>query len=118
VRFNLGFRIVPRINLMFRQVIHDLSKCGEITIESNYTAGNPAYISGDFRFVVLKSFLSIDNNLSFGANLLMQLHFMLDRLSLRDDKAYGLDYSNVVIEYVPLILGKTNYTRLRRIKDH
>ncbi len=44
----------------------------------------------------------------------MRLHFVLDKLSLPDDKAYGLDFNNVVMEQTPLILGKTeNITLIR-----
>jgi len=46
--------------------------------------------------------------------MIMRLHFLLDRLSLSDDKAYGLDYNNVIIERAPLILGDIGNIKLTR----
>lgn len=116
VRFKLGFRVVPRINLLFKQVVSEMAANGEVHIESKYCSSNRKYVSGDFRFVVMKSFLSVENDLSFWNNMIMRLHFMLDKISLPDNKAYGLDYSNVVVEHVPLMLGETENIQLKREK--
>lgn len=116
VRFKLGFRVVPRINLFFKKVVSDMIANKELKIENNYCSPERDYVTGDFRFVILKSFLSVENNLSFWDNLVMRLHFILDKTSLSDDKAYGLDYNNVVVERVPLVLGKTENITLTREK--
>jgi KUP system potassium uptake protein len=114
VHFRLGFRVVPRINLLFKKVVSEMAANKEVTIVTKYTDAGRDYVSGDFRFVLMKSFLSVENDLSFRDNLIMQLHFLLDKMSLPDDKAYGLDYSNVVVEHVPLMLGVTGDIPLTR----
>jgi KUP system potassium uptake protein len=114
VRFKLGFRIVPRLNLLFRKVVSEMASKNEVHIESKYCGSNKKYVSGDFRFIVMKSFLSVENDLAFLDNIIMRLHFLLDKMSLPDDKSYGLDYSNVTIEHVPLMLGETENIRLTR----
>ena len=114
VRFKLGFRVVPRINILFKKVVSEMVKNKEVMIENKYYDPEDGNLLGDFKFVILKSFLSVENNLSLWDNIVMRIHFLLDNMSLPDDKAYGLDYNNVVIERVPLILGKTeNITLLR-----
>jgi len=114
VRFKLGFRIVPRINLLFKKVVSEMAANNEVKIEKRYTAPDKEYVSGDFRFVLMNSFLSVENDLNFWDNMIMRLHFLLDRLSLSDDKAYGLDYNNVIIERAPLILGNIGNIKLTR----
>jgi len=116
VRFKLGFRVVPRINLLFKKVVSEMIANKELKIENRYCSPERDYVTGDFRFVILKSFLSVENSLSFWDNLVMRLHFILDKISFPDDKAYGLDYNNVVVERVPLVLGKTENITLTREK--
>jgi KUP system potassium uptake protein len=114
VKFKLGFRIVPRVNLLFKKVVGDMAARQEVHIDGKYCNISKKYVGGDFRFVVMKSFLSVENDLSFRDNIIMRLHFMLDKISLPDDKSYGLDYSNVVVEHVPLMLGATEPVKLTR----
>ncbi|MBS1772933.1 MAG: KUP/HAK/KT family potassium transporter [Bacteroidetes bacterium] len=116
VKFRLGFRVVPRINILFKKVVAELVRNREIKVDNKYYNPDIPYVSGDFRFVIMKSFLSVENNLSLWDNIIMRLHFILDKLSLPDDKAFGLDYNNVVVEKVPLILGKTENITLIREK--
>ncbi len=114
VHFKLGFRVVPRVNILFKMVVSEMAQNKELKINSKYCNPNKEYASGDFRFVLMKSFLSIENDLSFRDNMVMQLHLLLDKISLADEKAYGLDYSNVVVEHVPLMLGKIEDIPLKR----
>lgn len=114
IRFRLGFRVVPRLNLYFRKVITEMIANKEVTINRKYFASNNPQLLGDFRFVVMKSFLSVENNLPFWQNLVMRLHFFLSRISYPDPKAYGLDSSNVVIERVPLVIGEPEEVDLVR----
>ncbi|KAA2242648.1 KUP/HAK/KT family potassium transporter [Chitinophaga agrisoli] len=116
ITFKLGFRVVPRINILFKKVIAEMVNRKEIQIQNKYFDAEYGNLLGDFRFVILKSFLSVENNLSLWDNIIMRLHFVLDKLSLPDDKAYGLDFNNVVMEQVPLILGKTENVTLIREK--
>ena len=116
VRFKLGFRIVPRINLLFKKVVSELAASKEVNIVNKYYCSGKEYVSGDFRFIVMKSFLSVENNLSFWDNIIMRLYFLLDNISLADAKSYGLDYNNVVVENVPLTLGKIGDILLTREK--
>ncbi len=104
VRFKLGFRIVPRINFLFRKIVNDMVANNEVAVEKNYCMIEQHGTCGDFRFVVMKSFLSFENELPFWKNIVMKLYFILDILSLPDAEAFGLDYNNVIVERVPLIV--------------
>lgn len=114
VKFKLGFRVVPRLNLFFKKVTADMIASKEVNINRKYFVTESPYLLGDFQFVVMKSFLSIENNLPFWENILMRLHFLLDRISYPDQRAYGLDFNNVVVERVPLVIGEVENIQLER----
>jgi KUP system potassium uptake protein len=115
VEFRLGFRIDQKINLYFRKVVEELVAAGEIDITSRYASLAEKNITGDFRFVVIKRHLSYENELSVYENLVMDGYFMLDGLSLPEDKAFGLDTSSVLIEKVPLVIAPPKEIRLKRV---
>lgn len=115
VEFRLGFRIDQKINLYFRKVVEDLVANGEIDITSRYASLAEKNITGDFRFIVIKRHLSYDNELSFYENLIIDGYFLLDRLSISEDKAFGLDTSSVKIEKVPLVVSVPKTSRLKRV---
>jgi KUP system potassium uptake protein len=115
VEFRLGFRVDHKINLYFRKVVEEMVAAGEIDITSRYASLAEKNITGDFRFIVIKRHLSYENELSFFENLVMDGYFLLDRFSLPEDKAFGLDTSSVTIEKVPLIIAPPRETNLRRV---
>jgi len=115
VEFRLGFRIDQKINLYFRKVVEELVANGEIDITSRYASLAEKNITGDFRFIVIKRHLSYENELPLYENLIMDGYFMLDKLSLPEDKAFGLDTSSVKIEKVPLVIAPPKETRLKRV---
>ena len=65
VEFRLGFRVQPRINLMFRQVVKDLVANKEVNITSRYESLERNNVVGDFQFIVMEKYLSNDNELPF-----------------------------------------------------
>ena len=115
IDFRIGFRIDPRINLMFRQVVEDLVKNKEVDIISRYPSLSKRNFTGDFRFVVMEKFLSLDNELPWIQKIIMDLYFFLKKLSLPEEKAFGLDTSTVAVEKVPLIVNPVSGIKLKRI---
>ena len=65
VEFRLGFRMEPRINLMFRKVVQDMVANKEVNITSRYESLQKNNVVGDFQFIVMEKFLSQDNELPF-----------------------------------------------------
>ncbi len=104
VTFKLGFKVAPRINYLFRKVVEEMVQNKEVNIKSRYSSLDKHNITGDFRFVVTQRFLSFENELSFTNNFILKTYFILKKIGLPDEKEYGLDYSNVVVEKSPLIL--------------
>ncbi|GAB4020496.1 KUP/HAK/KT family potassium transporter [Spirosoma koreense] len=115
VTFYLGFRIEPRINLLFRMVVKDLVENQEVTVESRYQSLNVHRVPGDFRFVLFQRFLSYDNELSARRQLIMKGYMALKHIALSTQATYGLDTSNVVTEDVPLVLSAPRSMPLERV---
>ena len=113
----LGFRIEPRINYFFEMALKDLEKSREVNITSRHPALEKYNIDGDVRFVLHSSFLSYENELPFKQNVVMRSYYFLRRwFSIREDAAYGLDASNVVIEKVPIVVRRPEELKLTREK--
>lgn len=116
VDFKLGFKVPPKVNLMFRKVVEDLVKNKEVDITSRYESLNKNNIIGDFKFVVLEKFLSYENDLPFFEKLILNIYFFLKRFSLSEAKAFGLDSSSVKIEKFPMVISPPKDLHLRRIE--
>jgi KUP system potassium uptake protein len=115
VEFRLGFRVEQKINFYFRKVVEELMKNGEVDVTSRYASLSKLNITGDFRFVVLKRHLSYENELSLYERLIMDGYFLLDKLSLTEEKAFGLDTSSVIVEKVPMVIAPLKDFRLKRV---
>ncbi|MCX2572931.1 KUP/HAK/KT family potassium transporter [Pedobacter sandarakinus] len=115
IDFRLGFRVEQRVNLLYRKVVEELVKNGEIDITSQYTSLNKHKIAGDFRFVLLEKHLSKFTKLSLYERTIMDYYFILKKLSLSEERSFGLDSSYVDVEKVPLIFVTPDDIELHRL---
>ena len=115
VDFRLGFRVAPKVNLLFRKVVADLVANKEVDITSRYQSLNKNNVIGDFKFVVLEKFLSYENDLPAFEKIILNLYFMMKRFSLSEAKAFGLDSSSVKIEKFPMVISEPKEIQLNRI---
>ena len=115
VEFRLGFKVQPKINLMFRKVVEDMVSNKEVNIVSRYESLQRNNIAGDFEFVVMEKFLSQDNELPFWEKVVMKLYFWLKEISLSEERGFNLDASNVTVEKFPLVVAPVKTLKLKRI---
>lgn len=115
VDFNLGFREATKINLLFKEVLTDMVKNGEVDITSRYESLNRNKVIGDFRFVLFEKFLSNDSFLRFHEKVIMHTYFLIKKFSLSEEKAFGLDSSSVKVEKYPMVLHAPEKIDLTRI---
>ncbi|MCS7072997.1 MAG: KUP/HAK/KT family potassium transporter [Bacteroidia bacterium] len=115
VLFRLGFRVEQKINVFFRKVVEELVKNKEVDITSRYSSLQGNNTVGDFRFVVLQKFLSNDNDLPFYQRIIMNGYFFLKSFGLSEEKSFGLDTSNVLIEKFPMLIRPVKDVPLKRI---
>ncbi|GHA78627.1 KUP/HAK/KT family potassium transporter [Pontibacter akesuensis] len=115
IDFKLGFRVEQRINLFFRKVVEELVEKGEVDITSRYPSLSRQHLIGDFRFVVLEKYLSVENDLPFVKRVIMQWYFSIKEFTSTEAKWFGLDTSSVKVEKVPLIIRPAKLPDLTRI---
>lgn len=118
IDFRLGFRIQPRISIMFKKVVEDLVVNNEVNIISRYESLASSNTVGDFQFMVMEKYLSPDNDLPFIEKMIMKIHFFIKQISLSEEKGFGLDLSNVTVEKFPLIVAPVTNIKLTRIPDN
>jgi KUP system potassium uptake protein len=117
VDFYLGFRVAPRINLLFKKVVQDLVKNGEVDITSRYESLQRNNVIGDFKFVLIEKFISYDNDFPWYERIILDIYFFLKKISLSEEQAFGLDSSSVKVEQYPILIHPPGEINLHRIKD-
>ncbi|MGE5395681.1 MAG: KUP/HAK/KT family potassium transporter [Candidatus Saccharibacteria bacterium] len=115
VDFHLGFKVEPRINLYFKEVLKDMVASGEIKLSSSYESLKKHHMPADFLFVNLDRIMSQDYKLAPWEKLTMGLHAFTRLLSINDVKALGLDSSQVIEEKVPIILERPLNRKIKRV---
>ncbi len=115
VNINVGFRVQPRTELYFRMIVQELMTKKELNLHERPDGSNKYNNEPDFKFVVLEKFLSVENEFTLREGLLLSCYFFLKRLSLSDETFFGLDKSDVEIEYSPLIYHPTPDVELIRL---
>lgn len=115
VDFRLGFRIQPRVNVLFRKVIEDMLNRKELDIISRYDSLSKFKIISDFRFVILEKFLSYNNAFSVAEGFILNSYFNIKKLAQSEAKAFGLDTSETHVEKIPLVVKPVTNFKLKRI---
>lgn len=115
VNLKLGFRVQPRVDLFFRMIVQELLASDELQLDKTPIMHFAANEIGEYKFVIINSYLSFDNNLPFWKALLMKSYYNLKGIGVSDDVNYGLDTSNVVLEKYPLLFTDRPPLNLKRI---
>lgn len=114
IDINVGFRIQPRTELYFKKIVQDLVAKKELNLHIRPDGSTKYNNEPDFKFVVIEKFLSVENEFAFREGILLNSYFFLKRLGQSDEKAFGLDKSDVVIEQIPLLYQPNNKIELTR----
>ena len=115
VEFKLGFRIQPRVNLLFRRVLQDMLDHHELDAGCGQSGFNKHNITADIRYVMMQRFLSVENEFSMKEGFILKSYFWLSKLGLSDKKAFGLDLSDTKIEKIPLVVTPIHTIPLKRM---
>ena len=106
VDFKIGFKVQPRVNLFFRQIIDEMRKNDEIDLLSRYESLRKFQINGDFRFVVIDRIQNFDFDFPAHDQFVMDMYDIFKKFGISEVRALGLDTSNVTVESVPLSVSK------------
>ena len=105
VTLRMGFRVMPRINVYFRQIVNRMVADGLVDITSSHPSLRSRGLPGDFHFIILHRIFSPSSECHPSARRLMNLHSLLRRLGISDEEAMGLDTSGLTVETAPLIIN-------------
>ena len=114
VNINAGFRVQPKVELYFKNIIKDLVENKELDLHIRPDGSSKYNAEPDFKFVVLEKFISFENEFAFKEGFLLNSYFSLKGLGVSDEKAFGLDKSDVVVEEIPLIFQPVTDLFLKR----
>ncbi len=116
VQLYLGFRMEQKVNFFLRQIVNEMMIKGELPRQPQTYTTIPDRNVGDFSFVLIQEELSPDTQLNNIKKSIIQARLWLQRYTVTPAIWFGLSYSDVVMERVPLILGQLRSDRLRLIK--
>jgi KUP system potassium uptake protein len=116
IDFHIGFKVEPKINLYFREVIEDLVETGEIRLESGYESLKKYSVPGDFRFILIERVMPRDFKLSNWENFVLTLNSIAGKLNISDIRSFQLDATNTTIEQVPILIDQPSHQRIKRIQ--
>jgi KUP system potassium uptake protein len=114
IDFHLGFKVDPKINLYFKEVLEDMVNAGEIKLESSYDSLRKQGFPGDFKFVLINRIMTHDFELTNTENFILMLQRIAGNLSISDVKSFNLDSSNTVVEQVPIEFKQRIERRISR----
>lgn len=116
VQLRLGFRVQQQVSTYLRQIVIDLMKSGEIKKQPQEWATNESNRNiGDFCFVLVQEELSADTEVSSINRFIMQIKLAIKKIAISPVKWFGLEYTDVKTELIPLMLGKRKKTHLKRV---
>jgi KUP system potassium uptake protein len=114
IDFELGFRVQPRINLLFRRVLEELDADHELDFRSKYESIKKGDFHTDICYVLTERFLSVENEFNLRDDLVLDSYYALKRLALSDREAMGLDPNVTLVEKVPLVIQSVRELPLKR----
>ncbi len=115
IDFHLGFKIDPKINLYFREVIEDLVGSKEIRLESSFDTLRKYNFPADFRFVLLDRIMIRDYTLTRNENMILTLRNFARRLCLPEEKSLQLDPTKTIVEKIPIVIDQPPEQRITRL---
>jgi len=116
VDFHIGFKVEPKINLYFREVLEDLTASGEIKLESSFDSLRKHSLPADFIYVLIDRVMPRDFKLSSIENFTLTLHGLSRLFCISDVKALQLDSCNTIEEQVPITIDQPLDLRIKRIE--
>lgn len=116
VKLHLGFRVDQEINLYIREIVQQLMKDGRIKQQPQQYSIRPNRIVGDFQFILIQESVATHTSLNKWDRQVMQLKLWIKKFTVAPENWFGLEYSEVKYETVPLILGQNRHVEITERK--
>lgn len=106
VNLQLGFKEEHRIEYMMRKIQCKMVEKKELTGESVFESVKGKFDEADFKFIVLNSRIAMDNKLTAFQSICVKAYRFVKSTGLKPAEDFGLDKTNVMVEYIPIIVTK------------
>lgn len=116
VTIRLGFKVPQRVNVYLRQIISDLVATGALPQQVRKYSIYKNATTGSFRFYHIRKTLAPESDISHLQKLAVRLKYKIRKMAGSPDKWYGLENSNLVIEYVPLFIRSKHFNPFVKTK--
>ncbi len=121
IDFRLGFKVEPRINMLFKQVLESLINNKEINIDNDYLYKDKQNIYGDISFVILRKFIANQHYLPLHQRIIINFYYLINRLSVSEEQSFGIDEepNSVIVEQIPITFKspRKNMIKLNRVYE-
>ena len=115
VRFRLGFKVSQSIPAYIHQIMHDLSKTGELPKQKSiYPKVDADPDIGTIRYVLIHKALMPESKVSARGALSLQAKYAIRRMAGSPVKWFGLAPYNPLVEVQPLFVSTRRPPRLKR----
>ena len=117
VQLRLGFRMNQEVNVYIRQIVNDLMEEGKLPKQPQKYSLTKGREVGDFAFVLIREELTRVTSLSAIDTAVMQIKLAIKKIAFDPARWFGLEYSDVIVEHVPLVIGsQKEVTKLTQIQ--
>ncbi|MSD82923.1 potassium transporter Kup [Lactobacillus curvatus] len=106
VQLYLGFKMEQKVNIFIRQIIQEMIHRGELPAQPQRYTTIPNRNVGDFSFVIMQEDLSPATQIRAMDKGIVQMRLWLEKFTDTPASWFGLDYSDVFVERIPLVLGR------------
>lgn len=115
IRLRFGFKVDHKVHVMFTKIVEDMEKLGEIDLLSHYASLRKHGYPADFKYVVLNSMVSVDNQLNPVEQFLIKSYNFIKGLSIPTEVDFGLEKTNCRVENIPIRIARKSHINIERV---
>ena len=115
IRLKFGFKVEHKVHVMFTKIVEDMERSGEIDLLSHYPSLRKHGYPADFKYVLLNSKISIDNQLNPWNQFMIKSYNTIKSLSLSTEEDFGLEKTNCRVENIPIRIAQKTHINIERM---
>ncbi len=114
VNLKFGFKVEHKINRVFKDIVNKMQAKGEVDERSHYPSLRRYDIPADFKFILLNSRVSADDELSPFEQFIVRSYRILKNIAVPPAIDFGLEGGNFEVETVPINVAPPQNIELDR----
>ena len=119
VSLQLGFKEEHQFEYMMRKIQRKMVSKKELTGDSVFESVRGTFDEVDFKFVVINSRVSADNDLTWFQNICIKAYRFVKSTGLKPAEDFGLDKTNVSVDYIPIsVTEKVDHEMTEDFEDY